>query len=296
MTENKFIATPSRTREILSKYDLQAKKSLGQNFLIDVNILKNMLSYAGINKQAGVIEVGPGIGALTEQLAINAHKVIAFEIDQRLLPILKEELSPYQNVQIIHQDILQANVKDIIKQHFDDGQDVFVVANLPYYITTPIIMRILEEKLPIVNITVMLQKEVAERIIAQPNDKNIGSLSIAVQYYTIPEIVMHVPSSVFIPKPKIDSAILRLTMRDEPPVHVENEPFFFAVVRACFMHRRKTIKNNLSRYFKGEIPSETIQQILQNCQIEGTRRAESLSMSEFARLANQLYSIRQNLQ
>lgn len=296
MTENKFIATPSRTREILSKYDLQAKKSLGQNFLIDVNILKNMLSYAGINKQAGVIEVGPGIGALTEQLAINAHKVIAFEIDQRLLPILKEELSPYQNVQIIHQDILQANVKDIIKQHFDDGQDVFVVANLPYYITTPIIMRILEEKLPIVNITVMLQKEVAERIIAQPNDKNIGSLSIAVQYYTNPEIVMHVPSSVFIPKPKIDSAILRLTMRDEPPVHVENEPFFFAVVRACFMHRRKTIKNNLSRYFKGEIPSETIQQILQNCQIEGTRRAESLSMSEFARLANQLYSIRQNLQ
>lgn len=296
MTENKFIATPSRTREILSKYDLQAKKSLGQNFLIDVNILKNMLSYAGINKQAGVIEVGPGIGALTEQLAINAHKVIAFEIDQRLLPILKEELSPYQNVQIIHQDILQANVKDIIKQHFDDGQDVFVVANLPYYITTPIIMRILEEKLPIVNLTVMLQKEVAERIIAQPNDKNIGSLSIAVQYYTIPEIVMHVPSSVFIPKPKIDSAILRLTMRDEPPVHVENEPFFFAVVRACFMHRRKTIKNNLSRYFKGEIPSETIQQILQNCQIEGTRRAESLSMSEFARLANQLYSICQNLQ
>lgn len=296
MTENKFIATPSRTREILSKYDLQAKKSLGQNFLIDVNILKNMLSYAGINKQAGVIEVGPGIGALTEQLAINAHKVIAFEIDQRLLPILKEELSPYQNVQIIHQDILQANVKDIIKQHFDDGQDVFVVANLPYYITTPIIMRILEEKLPIVNITVMLQKEVAERIIAQPNDKNIGSLSIAVQYYTNPEIVMHVPSSVFIPKPKIDSAILRLTMRDEPPVHVENEPFFFAVVRACFMHRRKTIKNNLSRYFKGKIPSESIQQILQNCQIEGTRRAESLSMSEFARLANQLYSIRQNLQ
>src|SRR5690625_3116659 len=255
-----------------------------------------MLSYAGINKQAGVIEVGPGIGALTEQLAINAHKVIAFEIDQRLLPILKEELSPYQNVQIIHQDILQANVKDIIKQHFDDGEDVFVVANLPYYITTPIIMRILEEKLPIVNITVMLQKEVAERIIAQPNDKNIGSLSIAVQYYTNPEIVMHVPSSVFITKPKIDSAILRLTMRDEPPVHVENEPFFFAVVRACFMHRRKTIKNNLSRYFKGKIPSESIQQILQNCQIEGTRRAESLSMSEFARLANQLYSIRQNLQ
>src|SRR5690625_2533542 len=176
MTIKQFIATPTKTKQILAKYNFDLKKSLGQNFLVDVNILKNIIHHAGIDRHSGVIEIGPGIGSLTEQLAIYAKKVIAFEIDQRLLPILSEELKEYHNIEVIHQDILKANIHQMVKKQFALNQDLYVVANLPYYITTPIIMKLLSDQLPIKNLTLMMQKEVAERIIAQPNSKSYGSL------------------------------------------------------------------------------------------------------------------------
>ncbi|AIF41982.1 16S rRNA (adenine(1518)-N(6)/adenine(1519)-N(6))-dimethyltransferase RsmA [Virgibacillus sp. SK37] len=285
----KFIATPSRTKEILSTYSFHFKKSLGQNFLVDANILENILKQAGIDKEAGAIEIGPGIGALTEQLAIHAEKVLAFEIDQRLLPILNSTLSDYNNVKIIHQDILKADVRSAIEEYFHHGQPVHLVANLPYYITTPILMKLLMEKLPVASFTVMIQKEVAERMAAQPNSKSYGSLTIAIQYYTNAKVVMNVPKQVFMPQPNVDSAILRLVTREEPPVEVDDEDFFFTLVQACFAQRRKTLRNNLLSHFKQEYDKEKIFALLEEVAIDGGRRGESLSMEEFARMANAFY-------
>lgn len=291
MNEQKAIATPKRTKEILEKHGFFFKKSLGQNFLVDVNTLENIVDHAGITATSGAIEVGPGIGALTEQLARKADQVLAFEIDQRLLPILDDTLAPYQNVKIIHEDILKANVKEMIGTHFKKDQEIHVVANLPYYITTPILMNLLMEKLPIDSITVMIQKEVADRMAAEPNNKSYGSLSIAVQYYTEAKVVMNVPKTVFIPQPNVGSAVLRLSLRKQPPVHVENEPFFFDFVRACFGQRRKTIMNNLSRHFKDRFDKDKIREGLQEANIDEKRRGESLSIEEFARVANVFYSM-----
>ncbi|MCJ0931634.1 16S rRNA (adenine(1518)-N(6)/adenine(1519)-N(6))-dimethyltransferase RsmA [Virgibacillus halodenitrificans] len=285
----KFIATPSRTKEILSTYSFHFKKSLGQNFLVDANILENILKQAGIDKGAGAIEIGPGIGALTEQLAIHAEKVLAFEIDQRLLPILNSTLSDYNNVTIIHQDILKADVRTAIEEYFHPDQPVHLVANLPYYITTPILMKLLMEKLPVASFTVMIQKEVAERMAAQPNSKSYGSLTIAIQYYTNAKVVMNVPKQVFMPQPNVDSAILRLVTREEPPVEVDDEDFFFTLVQACFAQRRKTLRNNLLSHFKQDYNKEEISLLLEEIAIDGTRRGESLSMEEFARMANAFY-------
>ncbi|WP_281355750.1 16S rRNA (adenine(1518)-N(6)/adenine(1519)-N(6))-dimethyltransferase RsmA [Virgibacillus ihumii] len=285
----KRIATPKRTSEILNKYGFHFKKSLGQNFLIDVNILENIMNQVGIDKQAAAIEIGPGIGALTEQLAIHADKVLAFEIDQRLLPILEETLQNYENVQVLHQDILEADVRQAIDTYFDQGQPVHIIANLPYYITTPILMKLLRENLPVASITIMIQKEVAERMAAVPNNKSYGSLSIAVQYYTHAEVIMSVPKSVFMPPPKVDSSVLQLMLRDTPPVNVENEEFFFDVVQASFAQRRKTLRNNLTRHFKESLEREKIVQLLEAAGIDGTRRGESLNMQEFADLANTFY-------
>ncbi|MBD1222248.1 16S rRNA (adenine(1518)-N(6)/adenine(1519)-N(6))-dimethyltransferase RsmA [Virgibacillus halodenitrificans] len=285
----KFIATPSRTKEILSTYSFHFKKSLGQNFLVDANILENILKQAGIDKGAGAIEIGPGIGALTEQLAIHADKVLAFEIDQRLLPILNSTLSDYNNVTIIHQDILKADVRTAIEEYFHPDQPVHLVANLPYYITTPILMKLLMEKLPVASFTVMIQKEVAERMAAQPNSKSYGSLTIAIQYYTNAKVVMNVPKQVFMPQPNVDSAILRLVTREEPPVEVDDEDFFFTLVQACFAQRRKTLRNNLLSHFKQKYDKEEISLLLEEIAIDGTRRGESLSMEEFARMANAFY-------
>ncbi|HLR68830.1 MAG TPA: 16S rRNA (adenine(1518)-N(6)/adenine(1519)-N(6))-dimethyltransferase RsmA [Virgibacillus sp.] len=286
MRNKKYIATPTRTKEILNKYTFSFKKSLGQNFLVDVNILENIIACAGISKNSGAIEIGPGIGALTEQLAVHSEKVIAYEVDQRLLPILDETLVGYPNTQIIHQDILKADVKAAISSHFQPDQDIHIVANLPYYITTPILMKLLREKLPVSSITVMIQKEVADRMAAKPNTKNYGSLSIAVQYYTNAKVAMHVPKTVFIPQPNVDSGVLKLTIRKEPPVQVADEAFFFTIVQACFAQRRKTLRNNLSNYFKESYHKEQINEILEKAQIDGSRRGESLSMQEFATLAN----------
>jgi 16S rRNA (adenine1518-N6/adenine1519-N6)-dimethyltransferase len=291
MTAEKFIATPSYTKEILKKYRFSFKKSLGQNFLIDANILENIIKHAGIDGHAAVIEVGPGIGALTEQLAIHADKVVAFEIDQRLLPVLNDTLKDYSNVSIIHQDILKADVGKVINDYFQNGQPVHVVANLPYYITTPILMKLLQENLPVDSFTVMIQKEVAERMAAKPNSKSYGSLTIAVQYYTKSEIVMNVPKSVFMPAPNVDSSVLKLTKRNKPPVHVENEEFFFTIVQASFRQRRKTLKNNLSSHFKNRYEKPRIAQLMEDSGIDGTRRGESLNIEEFAQLANTFYSI-----
>ncbi|MFD2923446.1 16S rRNA (adenine(1518)-N(6)/adenine(1519)-N(6))-dimethyltransferase RsmA [Halobacillus naozhouensis] len=285
---NKAVATPTRTKEILNTHGFSFKKSLGQNFIIDVNILKNIIEHAEIDQHAGAIEIGPGIGALTEQLAQHAGKVVAFEIDQRLLPILGESLSPYDNVEVINQDILKANVKQVIEENFSSDQKVKVVANLPYYITTPILMKLLMDRLPIDSITVMIQKEVADRMAAVPNTKSYGSLSIAVQYYTVAQVAMNVPKTVFMPQPNVDSSVLHLQMRAEPPVNVDNEDFFFDVVKASFGQRRKTLINNLARHFKGKMEKSDILGCLEKAGINPTRRGESLSIEEFGLLARHL--------
>ncbi|MGI8317338.1 16S rRNA (adenine(1518)-N(6)/adenine(1519)-N(6))-dimethyltransferase RsmA [Halobacillus mangrovi] len=288
--KSKAVATPTRTKEILETHGFSFKKSLGQNFLIDVNILRNIIDHAGINASAGAIEIGPGIGALTEQLAQNAEKVVAFEIDQRLLPILNDTLSEYDNVEIINQDILKADVREVIKEHFQPGQPIRVVANLPYYITTPILMKLLMDRLPIDSITVMIQKEVADRMAAEPNTKSYGSLSIAVQYYTEANVSMNVPKTVFMPQPNVDSSVLHLEMRSSPPVEVKDEEFFFDLVKASFGQRRKTLMNNLARHFKGKMDKEELREKLDSVDIDPKRRGESLTMQEFAKLADCLYS------
>lgn len=287
---DKDIATPVRTKGILEKYGFSFKKSLGQNFLIDTNILKRIVDFAEMGEETCAIEIGPGIGALTEQLARNSNKVVAFEIDQRLLPILAETLSPYSNVKVIHQDVLKADVKKVIDEEFADGADIMVVANLPYYVTTPIIMKLLEEKLPIRGIVVMLQKEVADRISAKPGTKDYGSLSIAIQYYTHAETVMIVPKTVFVPQPNVDSAVIRLTVRERPAVDVKDESFFFIVTKASFAQRRKTLLNNLtSQLPNGKEKKEAIIDALNASGIDPTRRGETLSLEEFAQLSDLLY-------
>ena len=289
--EIKDIATPIRTKQILEKYGFSFKKSLGQNFLIDTNILRNIVEFAGVTKETGAIEIGPGIGALTEQVAKRAGKVVAFEIDQRLLPILDETLAPYDNVQVIHQDILKADVKDVLEREFSGFKELKVVANLPYYVTTPIIMKLLTEQLPLTSITVMLQKEVADRMAAKPGTKDYGSLSIAVQYYTKAETVMIVPKTVFVPQPNIDSAVIRLTVRENPPVEVKDETFFFEIVRASFAQRRKTILNNLTSGLPaGKEKKAAIEQALAEANIDPRRRGETLSIEEFGLLSDKLYN------
>lgn len=289
---HKDIATPVRTKAILEKYGFSFKKSLGQNFLIDTNILKNIVDQANLTERSGAIEIGPGIGALTEQLARRSGKVVAFEIDQRLIPILEETLAPYDNKKIIHEDVLKADVSSMIQEEFDEFEDIMVVANLPYYVTTPIIMKLLEEKLPIRGIVCMLQKEVADRISARPGTKDYGSLSIAVQYYTTAETVMIVPKTVFVPQPNVDSAVIRLTLREEPAVKVISEEFFFKVTKSSFAQRRKTILNNLTSMLPdGKEKKEQIIAALNDSEIDPGRRGETLSIEEFGILSDKLYPI-----
>ena len=289
---HKDIATPKRTKEILDKYGFSFKKSLGQNFLIDTNILRNIVEYGEVSEKTAAIEIGPGIGALTEQIAKRAGKVFAFEIDQRLLPILEDTLSPYDNVTVIHKDILKADVTELIGEELKAYQEVRVIANLPYYVTTPIIMKLLQEGLPLKSITVMLQKEVAERMAAKPGTKEYGSLSIAVQYFTQAETVMIVPKTVFVPQPNVDSAVIRLIVREEPPVRVKDEDFFFEVVRASFGQRRKTILNNLqSNLPDGKAKKQGIEAALATTSIDPKRRGETLSIEEFGALSDELFPL-----
>lgn len=287
---HKDIATPIRTKEILEKHGFSFKKSLGQNFLIDPNILRNITKYAELTEEHGAIEIGPGIGALTENLARASKKVVAYEIDQRLFPILDDTLAPYDNVKIIHNDVLKADVGQMIEEEFAGVNDIMVVANLPYYVTTPIIMKLLEEHLPIRGLVVMLQKEVAERISAKPGTKEYGSLSIAIQYFTRAEVVMIVPKTVFMPQPNVDSAVIRLLKRDEPAVKVKDESFFFTITRLSFAQRRKTLLNNLTNGLpNGKEKKESIVHALDRAGIDPTRRGETLSLEEFARLSDELF-------
>lgn len=287
----KDIATPIRTQEILKKYGFSFKKSLGQNFLIDPNILRNIVSHADLTKDSAAIEIGPGIGALTEHLARAAGKVVAFEIDQRLLPVLADTLSPYDNVEVIHADILEVDVKQIFEEQLQDYKDVMVVANLPYYVTTPILLKLLMDRLPIRGLVVMMQKEVADRITASPGTKAYGSLSIAIQYYMQTEIAMIVPKAVFMPQPNVDSAVIKLTRREAPPVQVIDEEFLFKVSRGSFVQRRKTIINNLqSSLPNGKAKKDLIIQALEKVGVDPTRRGETLSIEEFGKLSNELYA------
>lgn len=282
------IASPKRTKELMQKYGFTLKKSLGQNFLIDQNILTKIVSAAELDSGKGALEIGPGIGALTQQLAKTAGRVVAVEIDQRLLPMLKETLEPYPHVSVVHGDVLKTDLRELFEAHFRDVSKVSVVANLPYYVTTPIVMKLLEEKLPLEHIVVMIQKEVADRMAAKPGGKDYGSLSIAVQYYCEPEVVTIVPHTVFIPQPNVDSAVIKLKVRERPPVEVEDESFFFDVVQASFVQRRKTIYNNLaSRYFTKETKGQ-LEGILRNAGIEPSRRGETLSIEEYSVLSRHL--------
>jgi len=287
---NKDIATPIRTQEILKKYGFSFKKSLGQNFLIDPNILRNIVSNADLTKESAAIEIGPGIGALTEHLARTAGKVVAFEIDQRLLPVLEDTLSPYDNVKVIHSDILKADVSKVIEEELKGYTDIMVVANLPYYVTTPILMKLIMDRLPIRGFVVMMQKEVADRITAKPGTKEYGSLSIAIQYYMEAEVAMIVPKTVFMPQPNVDSAVIRLTKREEVPVQVIDEDFLFEISRGSFVQRRKTIYNNLqSSLPNGKERKEDILMALESAGVDPTRRGETLNIEEFGKLADALY-------
>lgn len=288
----KDIATPIRTKEILNKYGFSFKKSLGQNFLIDPNILRNIVSHANLTKDSGAIEVGPGIGALTEHLARAAKKVVSFEIDQRLLPVLEDTLSPYDNVKIVHSDILKADVAQVIEEEMSGIEDIMVVANLPYYVTTPILMKLLNDRLPIRGFVVMMQKEVADRITARPGTKEYGSLSIAIQYYCTAEVAMVVPKTVFMPQPNVDSAVIRLIRHEQPPVEVIDEDFLFEVTRASFAQRRKTILNNLqSGLTEGKKNKEAILAALEKAGIDPSRRGETLTIEEFGCLADALHPV-----
>lgn len=282
------IATKSNTKEIIEKYGFTFKKSFGQNFLTDTNILNKIVDAADLNEEVGVIEIGPGIGALTEFIARRAKKVVAYEIDPRLIPILAETLAPYENVKVIHQDILKADVATMIEEEFKDVKHIAVVANLPYYITTPILMGLIEKKLPIDWYVTMMQKEVAQRLSANPGTKDYNALSIAVQYYTEAKIALNVPKTVFIPAPNVDSSVVRLTRRPEPAVLVENEDFFLEIVHAAFKQRRKTIQNNLNQHFT-DLAKEQVTELLQEAEILPSRRGETLSIEEFGNLANVFY-------
>ena len=287
---NKDIATPMRTKEILEKHGFSFKKSLGQNFLIDPNVLGNIVSHAGLSRETGVIEIGPGIGALTEHLARSAGKVVAFEIDGRLLPVLEDTMSPYDNVTVVHEDILKTDLALAMTDHFADYEEVVVVANLPYYVTTPIIMKFLLEKVPVTGMIIMMQKEVADRITAVPGTKAYGSLSIAIQYYMDAEVAMIVPKTVFMPQPNVESAVLRLSRKEKAPAEVIDEDFLFTVSRGSFVQRRKTILNNLQASLPdGKVKKEQIEKALASAGIDPRRRGETLSVEEFAELSNKLY-------
>lgn len=281
----KDIATVSRTKEIVKKYNFNTKKSLGQNFLIDKNIIQEVLRKAEINDEIGVIEVGPGIGSLTEQLAKVAKKVVAFEIDDRLIPVLDDTLSAYDNIKIIHEDVLQADIETVIDEEFSDVKEVIVVANLPYYVTTPILMNFLMYHKKISRFYTMMQKEVGERLSASPSSKSYGSLSIAIQYYTEAKVIQNVPKTVFMPPPNVDSIVVELVRHEHPPVKVDDEETFFKLTRGAFLMRRKTIYNNYQTLFAdGKKKKQEILDMLEAANIDPKRRGESLSIEEYAHI------------
>ena len=283
------IADYSVTKAVLERHGFTFKKSFGQNFLTDTNILQKIVDTAEIDDQVNVIEIGPGIGALTEFLAERAAQVMAFEIDHRLVPILADTLRDFDNVIVVNEDILKVDLAQHIQNFKNPDLPIKVVANLPYYITTPILMHLIESGIPFSEFVVMMQKEVADRISAKPNTKAYGSLSIAVQYYMTAKVAFIVPRTVFVPAPNVDSAILKMVRRPEPAVAVEDEKFFFKVSKASFIHRRKTLWNNLTGYFgKTDEIKDKLTKALDQAGLSPSVRGEALGLEEFASLADAL--------
>lgn len=277
-----------RTIEIIKKYDFVFQKKFGQNFLIDGRVLDKIIDAAGIGPEDCVLEIGPGIGTMTRRLAEEAGHVIAVEIDKNLIPILQDVLSDYENITILNEDILKVDIPALVEK-YNEGKPIKVVANLPYYITTPIIMGLFESNVPIDNITVMVQKEVAQRMQVGPGTKDYGALSLAVQYYAEPYIVANVPPNCFIPRPKVGSAVIRLTRHPEKPVQVQNERFMFLLIRAAFNQRRKTLQNALHNMRELNLTKEEIVAALKEMGLPETVRGEKLTLEEYARLADLLY-------
>ena len=282
------LGIPQNTIEILQKYHFNFQKKYGQNFLIDTGVLDRIITAAEITKEDCVLEIGPGIGTMTQYLAERAGEVVAVEIDQNLIPILKETLAAYDNVTVIQDDILKVDVRKIVEEK-NGGKPIKVVANLPYYITTPIIMGLFEKHIPLKCITIMVQKEVAERMQVGPGTKDYGALSLAVQYYAKPEIVANVPPNCFIPRPNVGSAVIRLTRYEEPPVKTGNEEKMFALIRASFNQRRKTLVNGLTNAPVLGLTKEQVTEALEQMGLPATIRGEALTLEQFASLSDKLF-------
>ena len=278
------LGIPANTMAILKKYNFSFQKKYGQNFLIDTHILEKIISESRISKDDCVLEIGPGIGTMTQYLAESAKRVVAVEIDRSLIPILEDTLSEYDNVTVINDDILKVDIQKICDE-YNEGRPIKVVANLPYYITTPIIMGLFESHVPLESITIMVQKEVADRMQQHPGTKDYGALSLAVQYYAKPEIVAEVSPSCFIPKPNVSSSVIRLTRYEKPPVDVDNEHFMFSLIRASFNQRRKTLANGLANGGLG-LDRETVNNALEKMELSLTVRGEALTLEQFAKLSN----------
>lgn len=274
------------TTEIIQKYQFDFRKKFGQNFLIDNNILDKIMESADITRDDCILEIGPGIGTMTQRLAQEAGEVVAVEIDRNLIPILNETLAGYDNVTVLNEDILKVDINRIVEEH--GGKPIKVVANLPYYITTPIIMTLFEKHVPFESVTVMVQKEVADRMQVGPGTKDYGALSLAVQYYAKPEIITKVPAACFMPRPNVDSAVIRLTRHEKPPVHADDEAWLFAVIRASFNQRRKTLANGLVNARELAVGRQQVEDALAEMGLPALIRGETLTLEQFAELSNRL--------
>lgn len=281
------LGNPKNTIEILNKYKFVFQKRYGQNFLIDEHVLGKIIRSAGITEDDFVIEIGPGIGTLTQYLAYSAREVAAIEIDDALIPILEDTLSGYDNVTVIHEDVLKVDLTKLVEEK-NGGKPVKVVANLPYYITTPIIMGLFENHVPVESITIMVQKEVADRMKTGPGSKDYGALSLAVQYYARPELVANVPPNCFMPRPRVGSAVIRLTKHEKPPVEVQDEKLMFQIIRASFNQRRKTLVNGLYNAPELHTPKERTAAVLEEMGLAPGIRGEALELSQFAELSGRL--------
>lgn len=279
------LGIPQNTIAVLQKYNFNFQKRFGQNFLIDTHVLEKIIGASGITKEDFVLEIGPGIGTMTQYLCENAREVVAVEIDKNLIPILGDTLSVYDNVTVINEDILKLDINRLTEEK-NDGRPIKVVANLPYYITTPIIMGLFESHVPIESITIMVQKEVADRMQVGPGTKDYGALSLAVQYYARPEIIANVPPNCFMPRPNVGSAVIRLTKHETVPVEVEDEKLMFRIIRASFNQRRKTLANGLCNSPEIHLPKEVIQESIQELGVPVTVRGETLTLEQFAAFSN----------
>lgn len=288
MEFNGHLATPANTLAVINRYQFAFQKKFGQNFLIDANVVEKIVREAGVTGEDFVLEIGPGIGTMTQILCENAREVAAVEIDKNLIPILRDTLAGYDNVTVINEDILKMDIKSLVREK-NGGRPIKVVANLPYYITTPIIMGLFESHVPVDSITIMVQKEVAQRMQVGPGSKDYGALSLAVQYYAKPRVVLNVPASCFLPKPNVDSTVIKLTRHENPPVMVKDEKLMFAVIRASFNQRRKTLVNGLNNSSEICLPKEiiasSIEELCQNLSVRG----EALTLEQFADLSNIIY-------